>query len=141
MDAMQQAALQAIGRKCVLVVEDNELNMKLFAAMITSLGYEVLQAANGLRALDLAHRRHPDLIVMDLQLPDMSGLDVTHTLKAADDTREIPIIATTAYASLADAQMIRASGCDAYMAKPIAITEFLELVASFIPQPVCAPAA
>ncbi len=128
------------GRGCVLIVEDNPLNMKLFSAMIGAQGYEVLQAGSGLRALDLAHHRHPDLIIMDLQLPDMSGLDVTHELKAADDTHDIPIIATTAYATLGDEAMIRAS-CDGYMAKPIAISEFLELVESFMAQPTCVPVA
>jgi len=126
------ASSPAADRKCVLIVEDNALNMRLFSAMIGAQGYEVLEAANGSRALDLARRRHPDLIIMDIQLPDMSGLDVTHTLKAADDTHEIPIIATTAYAQRGDEATIRASGCDAYMAKPIAISEFLELVESFI---------
>src|SRR5712692_6107338 len=114
--------------KCVLIVEDNALNMK----MISAQGYEVLQAEDGSHALDLAHLRHPDLIIMDLQLPDMSGLDVTHSLKAADDTHEIPIIATTAYALRTNDATIRDSGCDAYMAKPIAISEFLELVESLI---------
>src|SRR5690242_6646654 len=89
-------------RRYVLVVEDNPLNMKLFAAMIGAQGYEVLQAGSGSAALAMAHRRHPDLIIMDLQLPDMSGLDVAHALKAAPDTHEIPIIATTAYASQGD---------------------------------------
>lgn len=125
----------ASGHKCVLIVEDNPLNMKLFCAMIGAQGHEVLQAGSGSAALALAHRRHPDLIIMDLQLPDMSGLDVTHELKADDDTHQIPIIATTAYASPGDEAMVRASGCDGYMAKPIAISQFLELVEAFIVQP------
>ncbi|MGE5270976.1 MAG: response regulator [Thiohalocapsa sp.] len=123
-------------RRCVLVVEDNPLNMKLFSAMISAQGYDVLEAENGAGALDIARRRHPDLIVMDLQLPDMSGLDVTHALKAADDTQNIPILATSAFALQSDDAMIRASGCDGFIAKPIAISEFLDLVDSFI-----APAA
>jgi two-component system cell cycle response regulator DivK len=125
----------------VLVVEDNPLNMKLFCAMIAAQGCEVLQAGTGSRALSLARRRHPDLIIMDLQLPDMSGLDVTHELKAAEDTREIPIIATTAYASHGDEEVIRAAGCDGYMAKPIAISEFLALIESLLVPADCAPAA
>jgi len=119
-------------RRCVLVVEDNPLNMKLFSAMIASQGYDVLQASDGLDGLDLAQQRHPDLIIVDIQLPGMSGLDVTHTLKADDNTRDIPIIATTAYAQRGDEERIRASGCDGYMAKPIAISEFLDLVRSFM---------
>ena len=126
------ASTPATPRKCVLIVEDNPLNMKLFSAMISAQGHEVLQAADGSHALDLVHRRHPDLIIMDLQLPDMSGLDVTQSLKADDDTRAIPIIATTAYAQRGDETTIRASGCDGYMAKPIAISEFLELVETFM---------
>lgn len=118
--------------RCVLIVEDNALNMKLFSAMIAAQGYEALQARDGSSALELARERHPDLIIMDLQLPDMSGLDVAHSLKRDEDTCEIPIIATTAYALGDDEATIRASGCDAYMAKPIAISEFLELVASFM---------
>ena len=115
-------------RKCVLVVEDNALTMNLFTAMITAEGYEVLQAVDGCHALDLAHRWHPDLIIMDLQLPDMSGLDVTHTLKEADDTHAIPIIATATEVAEGGESAIRASGCDSYMQKPIAISEFLDLV-------------
>jgi two-component system cell cycle response regulator DivK len=121
----------AVGR-CVLIVEDNPLNMKLFSAMVAAQGYEVLQAADGSSALDLARERHPDLIIMDLQLPDMSGLDVAQSLKHGDGTSEIPIIATTAYALRGDEATIRASGCDGYMAKPIAISEFLELIESFM---------
>jgi two-component system cell cycle response regulator DivK len=106
--------------------------MKLFSAMIASQGYDVLQAGDGLGALDLAHQQHPDLIIMDLQLPDMSGLEVTRRLKVDAGTRDIPIIATTAYALRGDEEEIQASGCDAYMAKPIAVSELLELVASLI---------
>jgi len=132
MATQQEPASNPATCKCVLIVEDNALNMKLFSAMISAQGYEVLQAEDGSHALDLARLRHPDLIIMDLQLPDMSGLDVTHILKVADDTHEIPIIATTAYALRTDDATIRDSGCDAYMAKPITISEFLELVESLM---------
>jgi two-component system cell cycle response regulator DivK len=109
--------------------------MKLFSAMIGSQGYDVLQAENGRGALDMARQRHPDLIIMDLQLPDMSGLDVTRSLKADADTSGIAIIATTAYALRGDEEKIRASGCDGYMAKPIAVSEFLDLIKSLIARP------
>ena len=122
----------ASARRCVLIVEDNPLNMKLFSAMIASQGYDVLQASDGLAGLDLARQRHPDLIIMDVQLPGMSGLDVTYSLKADAATRDILIIATTAYALRGDEEKIRASGCDGYMAKPIAISEFLDLVDSLM---------
>ena len=119
-------------RRCVLIVEDNLLNMKLFSAMVESQGYDVLQARDGHAALDLAHQRHPDLIIMDLQLPDMSGLDVTRSLKAASDTSDIAIIATTAYALRGDEEKIQASGCDGYMAKPIAVSDLLDLIEALI---------
>jgi two-component system cell cycle response regulator DivK len=128
-------SLPASARQCVLIVEDDPLNMKLFCAMIASQGYDVLQASDGLDGLDLAQQRHPDLIIVDIQLPGMSGMDVTHNLKADAATRDIPIIATTAYALRGDEEKIRASGCDGYMAKPIAISEFLDLVRSFMPAP------
>ena len=134
MAAPQPVSTRAEGGRCVLIVEDNPLNMKLFSAMIAAQGYEALQASDGSSALALARERHPDLIIMDLQLPDMSGLDVAHSLKQDPDTREIPIIATTAYALRGDEATIRASGCDGYMAKPIAISEFLELIESFMPR-------
>ena len=126
------AATAASARRRVLIVEDNALNMKLFSAMIVSQGYEVLQASDGRGALDVARQAHPDLIIMDLQLPDMSGLDVTRSLKADADTRDIAILATTAYALRGDEETIRASGCDGYMAKPIAVSEFLGLIDSLI---------
>jgi len=119
----------ATAGKCVLIVEDNPLNMKLFSAMVAAQGCHVLQAEDGARGLDLAHQQHPDLIIMDVQLPGMSGLEVTHLLKADADTCDIPIIVTTAYGY---EEEIRTSGCDGYMAKPIAISEFLELVETLI---------
>jgi two-component system cell cycle response regulator DivK len=122
----------ASDRKCVLIVEDNPLNMKLFSAMIASQGYDVLQAADGHQGLAMAQQHRPDLVIMDVQLPGMSGLEVAQTLKADDNTRGIRIIATTAYALSDDEQKIIENGCDAYMAKPIAITEFLELIDSLM---------
>ena len=119
-------------RKSILIVEDNPLNMKLFSAMIAAQGYDVLQAEDGVQGLDLARRLHPDLIIMDIQLPNMSGLDVTRNLKADEATRGISIIATTAFAMRGDEEMILASGCDAYMSKPIAISQFLELIETFM---------
>jgi two-component system cell cycle response regulator DivK len=118
--------------KCVLIVEDNPLNMKLFTAMIAAQGHRVLQATDGSHGLDLAQQRHPDLIIMDIQLPDISGIEVTQNLKADLATRGIPIIATSAFALRDDEERIMASGCDAYLAKPIAITQFLELVETFM---------
>lgn len=130
----------AHARKRVLVVEDNPLNMKLFAAMIAAEGYEVLEAGDGRKGLETAQRQHPDLIILDIQLPGMSGLEVIRNLKADAATHDIPIIATTAFAAPSDEASILASGCDAYMAKPIAISQFLELIASFMTRAAEAPA-
>ena len=117
--------------KCILIVEDNRLNMKLFSAMVAAQGYGVLQADDGLRGLDLARREHPDLIIMDVDLPGISGLEATRLLKAAADTRDIPIIITTAYAYDDE---IQASGCDGYMAKPITVADFVSLIDSLMRQ-------
>jgi two-component system cell cycle response regulator DivK len=125
--------------KTILVIEDNVLNMKLFSAMLTAQGYIVLEATDGPGGLAMAQQRLPDLIIMDIQLPGMSGLDVTKALKGSENTQHIPIIATTAFALRGDEERIMASGCNGYMAKPIAISEFLTLVDSFIakiPRPV-----
>lgn len=119
-------------RKRVLIVEDNPLNMKLFSAMIEAQGYDVLQATDGEHGLHLAQVQQPDLIIMDIQLPDISGTEVTQTLKADKATCDIPIIATSAFVLRGDEDRIRASGCDGYMAKPIAIVQFLELIESFM---------
>jgi two-component system, cell cycle response regulator DivK len=126
----------ATAGKCVLIVEDNPLNMKLFSAMVAAQGCHVLQAEEGPRGLDLAHQQHPDLIIMDVQLPGMSGLEVTHALKSDPDTHHIPIIVTTAYGYDDE---IRTSGCDAFMAKPIAISEFLEMVETLLTRSAEAP--
>jgi two-component system cell cycle response regulator DivK len=128
----EPSPIPARARKCILIVEDNLLNMKLFSAMVESQGYDVLQAGDGRTALDLARRQHPDLIIMDLQLPDMSGLDVMRSLKADRDTTDIAIIATTAYAGQDDEAKIRASGCDGYMAKPISVSDLLDLIETLI---------
>ena len=115
--------------KCILIVEDNPLNMKLFSAMVAAQGYGVLQAGDGLRGVDLARQEHPDLIVMDVDLPGISGLQATRLLKAAAETRDIPIIITTAYEYDDE---IRASGCDSYMSKPISVADFVELIDSLM---------
>jgi two-component system cell cycle response regulator DivK len=117
--------------KCILIVEDNPLNMKLFSAMVAAQGYGVLQAADGLRGLDLARREHPDLIIMDVDLPGISGLEATRLLKAEPETCDMPIIITTAYEYDDE---IRASGCDGYMSKPISVADFVELIDSLMAQ-------
>ena len=118
--------------KTVLIVEDNELNMKLFHDLLEANGYETLQTRNGLEALDLARKHMPDLILMDIQLPEVSGLEVTKWLKEDDELRSIPVIAVTAFAMKGDEERIRAGGCEAYISKPISVAKFLETVKHYL---------
>ena len=118
--------------KTVLVVEDNELNMKLFHDLLEAHGYNIIQTRNGLEALDLARTHHPDLILMDIQLPEVSGLEVTKWIKEDDDLRAIPIIAVTAFAMKGDEERIRQGGCEAYLSKPISVAKFIETVKAYL---------
>jgi two-component system, cell cycle response regulator DivK len=118
--------------KTVLVVEDNELNMKLFHDLLEANGYNIVQTRNGLEAIDLAREHHPDLILMDIQLPEVSGLEVTKWIKEDDELRSIPVIAVTAFAMKGDEERIRQGGCEAYLSKPISVTKFLETVKTYI---------
>ena len=119
--------------KRVLIVEDNDLNMKLFHDLLEAHGYDILQTKDGLEALQLAREHHPDLILMDIQLPEVSGLEVTKWIKEDDDLKAIPIVAVTAFAMKGDEEKIREGGCEAYIAKPISIAHFLETVKRFLP--------
>jgi two-component system cell cycle response regulator DivK len=114
--------------KTILIVEDNDLNMRLFGDLLTSQGYVVSKANNGMSGFHLAQEQRPDLIVMDIQLPDVSGLEVSRWLKEDLDLQRIPILAVTAFAMAGDAERIRKGGCDGYMSKPINIREFLKVV-------------
>ena len=118
--------------KTVLIVEDNELNMKLFNDLLTAHGYDTLQANNGMEALALARRNHPDLILMDIQLPQVSGLEVTRWIKDDPELRAIPVVAVTAFAMKGDEERIREGGCEAYLSKPISVGKFIETVRRFI---------
>src|ERR1700690_2412463 len=119
-------------RKTVLIVEDNDLNMKLFNDLLEAHGYETLQTKDGVEALKLAREHRPDLILMDIQLPEISGLEVTKWLKEDDDLRSIPVIAVTAFAMKGDEEKIRGGGCEAYIAKPISVASFLRTVERFL---------
>ncbi len=119
--------------KTILIVEDNELNMKLFHDLLEAQGYTILQTRNGIDAIALARRNQPNLIVMDIQLPEVSGLDVIKWLKEDDKLRVIPIIAVTAFAMKGDEERIRAGGCEAYISKPISVSMFVETVRRFVP--------
>jgi two-component system cell cycle response regulator DivK len=114
------------------VVEDNELNMKLFHDLLEVHGYNIIQTKDGMDALRLAREHKPDLILMDIQLPEVSGLEVTKWIKEDDDLKSIPVIAVTAFAMKGDEEKIREGGCEAYIAKPISVTNFLETVQRFL---------
>jgi two-component system cell cycle response regulator DivK len=118
--------------KTVLIVEDNELNMRLFNDLLEAFGYRTVKTRTGAQAVPLAREHRPDLIVMDIQLPEISGLEVTERLKADPELKAIPVLAVTAFAMRGDEQRIRERGCEAYLSKPISVTTFLETVRRFI---------
>jgi two-component system, cell cycle response regulator DivK len=118
--------------KTVMIVEDNELNMKLFHDLLDSHGYRTLQTRSGLDALQLARTHRPNLILMDIQLPEVSGLEVTKWLKDDEELRDIPVIAVTAFAMKGDEERIKQGGCEAYISKPISIGTFLETVRCYL---------
>jgi len=118
--------------KTVMIVEDNELNMKLFHDLLEASGYNIVQTRNGLEAIDLAREHHPDLILMDIQLPEVSGLEVTKWIKEDDELRAIPVIAVTAFAMKGDEERIRQGGCEAYLSKPISVVTFLDTVKAYL---------
>ena len=118
--------------KSVLIVEDNELNMKLFHDLLEAQGYDIYQTRDGNQAMGMAGEHMPDLILMDIQLPEVSGLDVIKWLKADDALKHIPIIAVTAFAMKGDEEKFREGGCEAYIAKPISVSNFLATVDRFL---------
>ena len=117
--------------KTILIVEDNELNMKLFNDLLEAHGYMTLQARNGVEAVELARAHHPNLILMDIQLPEVSGLQVTQWIKDDESLRSIPVVAITAFAMKGDEEKIRQGGCEAYLSKPISVVKFLETVRNY----------
>lgn len=114
--------------KTILIVEDNELNMKLFRDLLEAHGYGTIETRNGADVLRLARERKPDLVLMDIQLPEISGLDITRWLKEDAELRHIPVVAVTAFAMKGDEQKIREGGCEDYISKPISVTNFIETV-------------
>ena len=119
-------------RKRILVVEDNPLSMVLMKQLFRADGYEILETPAGLQAIEIARDEQPDLILMDVRLPDICGLDATHLLKQDDLTKTIPIIAVTALATAEQEKEAMESGCDAYLAKPIAVDKLLRTIGSFL---------
>jgi two-component system cell cycle response regulator DivK len=116
----------------VLIVEDNPANLALAIVLLQSAGHTVLTAADAEAGLTLARDEQPDLILMDIQLPGMDGLEATALLKRDDATRAIPVIALTALAMKGDEERIRAAGCDGYIAKPLAYRDFLAIIAAHL---------
>ena len=118
--------------KTVLIVEDNDLNMKLFHDLLEAQGYEILQAGTGSQAIALAAEHKPDLILMDIQLPEVSGLQVTAEIKKNPELVDIPVVAVTAFAMKGDEERIRDGGCEDYISKPISVSDFLEKVKRYL---------
>lgn len=116
----------------VLVVEDNELNMRLFCDLLSAHGYKTFQCRDGAKAIEIARKELPDLVVMDIQLPEVSGLDITRWMKDDESLAHIPVLAVTAFAMRSDEQRVREAGCEGYLSKPIQIGTFLKAVESLI---------
>ena len=126
-------------KKRILIVEDNDLNLKLFRDLLVAHGYETIETKEGMEAIILTRNERPDLILMDIQLPEISGLDVTKRLKAEKIICDIPIIAVTAFAMKDDEEKILAAGCQAYISKPISIMPFMNTVRRFLGEEEIAP--
>jgi two-component system cell cycle response regulator DivK len=118
----------------ILIVEDNELNMKLLNDVLTVQGYRILKAVNGTEALTMAGENQPDLILMDIQLPDISGLEIIKWLKESESTQAVPVIAVTAFAMAGDEARIRKSGCEEYISKPINLPTLLSIIRKLMPE-------
>jgi two-component system cell cycle response regulator DivK len=114
--------------KKVLIVEDNELNMKLFRDLLEAHGYKTVESRDGVEALKMAREERPDLILMDIQLPEISGLEVAKWIKEDESLKHIPIIAVTAFAMKGDKEKIKEGGCEGYLAKPISLSSFIETI-------------
>lgn len=115
----------------ILIVEDNDLNMKLFCDLLEAHSYEPLQTKDGLAAIDMAKDAQPKLILMDIQLPEVSGLEITQRIKSDPLTSQIPIVAITAFAMKGDEEKVRSAGCEGYISKPISVKTFIETVKQF----------
>jgi two-component system cell cycle response regulator DivK len=112
----------------VLVVEDNEKNMKLFRDVLIATGYRTLEATTGARAVEVAAEHAPDLVLMDIQLPDLDGVEALGRLRADERTASIPVLALTAQAMHGDRERFLAAGFDGYLSKPVDVVEFVRAV-------------
>jgi two-component system cell cycle response regulator DivK len=120
-------------QKTILIVEDNALNMKMFNDLLQAHGYKTLQSIDGGDVLELVKEHRPDLIVMDIQLPETSGLELTQMLKADDGMKHIPVLAVTAFAMRGNKKTIFEAGCEDYIAKPISISILLGKIINLLP--------
>ena len=121
-----------MGNETILVIEDNELNMKLVRSLLKMGNYDVIEAIDAEKGMQLARKNHPDLILMDIQLPGMDGLSATKILKADPSLREIPIVALTSHAMEGDDKRALSAGCDGYIAKPIDTKTFLTTIGQYL---------
>jgi two-component system, cell cycle response regulator DivK len=124
--------MAGVPQKLVLIVEDNDLNMKLFRDLLEAHGYRTLHTRDGINVLPLARQEKPDLILMDIQLPEVSGIEITKWLKNDAELRSIPVVAVTAFAMKGDEEKIRAGGCEDYLSKPIVIDRFISMVKKYL---------
>lgn len=129
-----------MGQK-ILVVEDNELNLKLFCDLLRAHDFEPEAVRDGREAVGRAREFEPDLIVMDIQMPHISGLSIIEELKADAGLKAIPIMAVTAYAAKGDEERIRDAGAEGYVSKPISVVKFVQAVESLLKAPAGAPSA
>ena len=118
--------------KRILVVEDTEDNRRILRDLLTNVGFEVLEATDGEKGVAAAAEHRPDLILMDIQLPEVSGLEVTQWLKDDEELRDIPVVAITAFAMKGDEEKILQGGCEAYLSKPISVARFFETIDRFL---------
>jgi two-component system cell cycle response regulator DivK len=123
-----------VGQK-ILIVEDNELNLKLFCDLLRAHSFEVEPVRDGRDALDRARAFGPELVIMDIQMPHVSGLELIEQMKAEETLREVPVLAVTAYAARGDEERIRDAGAEGYVSKPISVMRFVEAIRALLPPP------
>ena len=116
----------------ILIVEDNALNIKLFCDLLAAHGHEPQAVTDSRQALDAAREFVPDLVITDIQLPHVSGLDLIRFIRADEQLKEVPIMAVTAYASIGDEERIRGAGAESYVTKPISVARFVQEVDSLL---------
>jgi two-component system cell cycle response regulator DivK len=120
--------------KRILVIEDTEDNRQIVRDLLVSVGYEIIEATDGAEGVAMAQAQHPDLILMDIQLPQMDGYEATRRIRAIPELARVPIIAVTSYALSGDEAKTRAAGCDGYVAKPFSPRQLLAKIREFLPE-------